>query len=236
MKKQILYYAIISLITISLSSCWYERGSGVYVTETRNVGNFHKITVEHGIDVVVKQGEQNVEVTVDDNLIPYLKTEVSNNVLKIYWDKTGAVADADPKVYVSAPVITSLKAYHASDLKVEGTIRNAEEITLLTASAASIEGAFDAPNINIDASNGSEIEAAGRSRNISVKASSGSEVEAEDLLAERAHVSASSGASIKVFSSVEIEGKASSGGMVKYTGKPENINVHTSSGGVIKQY
>ena len=59
-------------------------GSGNIVNENREVSNFKAIDVGGFFQVeIVAQKDFSVEVQADDNLLPLIKTEVSDGVLKI---------------------------------------------------------------------------------------------------------------------------------------------------------
>ncbi len=65
-------------------------------------------------------------------------------------------------------------------------------------------------------------------------ASSGASVKAADLLSENADVSASSGGSVRLYSSVNLKAQASSGGSIRYSGTP-STQIEKSSGGSVSK-
>ncbi len=66
-------------------------------------------------------------------------------------------------------------------------------------------------------------------------ASSGSHIHASDVKALKVKADVSSGASIHVNAEEELIAEASSGGSVKYTGSPTNVDVDKSSGGSVRK-
>src|SRR5512140_3219381 len=65
-----------------------ERGSGNVISETRNVSDFHAIDISYPAQVFIKQGaKESLKVEAEDNLLPKLKTRVSNGVLEIFYDR-----------------------------------------------------------------------------------------------------------------------------------------------------
>lgn len=86
MKK--LFFISVALLTIIFfNSCSNDEefyGSGVFVTETRDVSNFSKIYNEGIANVTIIQGEtQSLEIVADDNIIHRVITTVNNNELLI---------------------------------------------------------------------------------------------------------------------------------------------------------
>ena len=83
------------------------RGNGDLVTETRNEKDFDGLDVSVPGKVVVRLGDEfKVEVQVEENLLPYLKTEVESDILHIYFSRN--VRDVDNLVVmVTMPKLAS---------------------------------------------------------------------------------------------------------------------------------
>src|SRR5262252_10451573 len=59
-------------------------GSGKIVTEPRTVSDFSAVSLSGSGHVIVEQtGTESLTVTADDNLLPYIKTEVHGNTLEL---------------------------------------------------------------------------------------------------------------------------------------------------------
>lgn len=85
------------------------RGSGVLGTEERDVPAFSAIHVESSADVILKYGaERRVVASADDNVLPYLRTEVEGDALVVDFrgDGGGGLSILDtqhpPQVEVTA--------------------------------------------------------------------------------------------------------------------------------------
>ena len=91
-----------------------------------------------------------------------------------------------------------------------------------------------AATFTVEASSGGSVELSGACKSIDVSASSGATVEADDLRCGSAQAGASSGGDVDVYSTGLAEGKASSGGSVKFTGSPSQQNSKESSGGSVR--
>ena len=88
-----LFLGIASVIL--LASCTDDdkiNGSGNMVTETREVSEFTKVSSEGVFEVnITEEDTQSVEVTADNNIMPYVNTNVSSNQLGLYL-KDGIIA------------------------------------------------------------------------------------------------------------------------------------------------
>lgn len=58
------------------------KGSGIAKTETRSLGSFNALDVEYAGAIAVRsQEQQSLEISGDDNIIPFITTEVKNGTL-----------------------------------------------------------------------------------------------------------------------------------------------------------
>lgn len=231
MKKILL----VGLITGLMVSCRFRSGSGDIVTSNRDPGNFSGVSAGGGFEVEIKQGSpSSVMVEADDNLVEDVETMVEGGKLKIRMRDHINVRNAHLKVFITAPSITSLQSSASADINVVGNLEAGETIRVNASSGSSISATLDAPRVEADASSGAEIDLGGRTRNFDAQSSSGASVNARDLLSESTKASTSSGASVEVHASVQLEARASSGGTVKYRG-PASVVKKESSGGNIEK-
>ena len=84
-------------------------GNNNVVKKERDAGIFHRIKVSSGIDVYLKQGNnETITVEADENLHEYIITEVKGGVLNVYTEAN--IRDAERKrVYVTMKDINSVK-------------------------------------------------------------------------------------------------------------------------------
>src|SRR6266487_7204566 len=89
-------YLLLALIFL-FAGCHFQihdeiTGSGVRLKQQREVASFTSIATEGAFDIdVVCQKPQSVSVEADDNLLPLITTEVSNNVLHIRSNRSYSV-------------------------------------------------------------------------------------------------------------------------------------------------
>ncbi len=222
----------IASMVLLFSACSFKRGSGNIVSETRNVSSFESIKVSEGIEAFVSNGPLSVRVEADDNLIEYLRTKVSNGVLKVDLDIT-SVDDAHLKVNITAPNIRKIAASSGAEVEMLNVLKHKDRIELDASSAADIQGVVDAPEVALEASSGAELDIEGRTRMVKVRSSSGSNIDASGLLSETAEVRSSSGATAKVYASVQLKAQASSGSTINHRGGAQT-EIKQSSGGVVR--
>ena len=83
--KSTIFFFVFSL-SMGTACSQKVKGNGKTIEKTRNVGSFDGVAVSGSFDVFLVAGsEGKLEVSVEENLEPYLVTEVKNGTLKIKW-------------------------------------------------------------------------------------------------------------------------------------------------------
>ena len=89
MKNLILNSTVLLFILTLSFGCTYAqkvKGNGKSINKIRNVGTFDAVAVAGSFDVYLVAGDEGkLDITVEENLEPYLITEVKNGTLKIKW-------------------------------------------------------------------------------------------------------------------------------------------------------
>src|SRR5674476_443525 len=186
--------AVIVLVTTSCMHGQFWRtieGHGKVVSRERKTDSFTGIKVSSGIDVYLKQGNnETVTVEADENLHEYILTEVRGGVLNVYSEYN--IRDAERKrVYVTIKEVNSIKTTSAGDVFGESPI-NSDRLELSASSAGDIKLEVHAKNTNIDISSSGDITISGETDMLRADLSSAGDLNAFDLKAREADVSASS--------------------------------------------
>ncbi len=206
-------------LIILLSSCHFTSGSGNIVSEKRSVSNFTGLNVSNAFEVEVKIGAvTEVRVEADDNIMRYVRTEVSGNTLTIKVEDLHNINNVHLKAYVTMPVLSSIDASSAADVKVLDAIKGTGKLSFNASSAADIEADVEAPEVEAEASSSGTVKITGKTKTYKAQASSGANIKTADLLSETTNVNVSSGADADVYASVSLTAEASSGGNVNYRG------------------
>lgn len=131
-------------------------GSGKVQKQKREVGAFNSISTEGAFDLeIVCQKPQAVEVEGDDNILPLITTEVSNNVLHIR-SLRGYSASQPINLKISLPNLEGVSASGAGNIEVSG-IKN-EKFVIDANGAPTIRAVGETGSLNIDANGAGEID------------------------------------------------------------------------------
>jgi hypothetical protein len=203
-------------------------------TENRSIGAFRGVKAAEAIDVYLKKGDKEaLKIETTGTSPSNVITEISGSYLKIHM-KEGNFRNRTVKVYVTYVDVDKLSASSAANIYAEGPIKT-DDMEISASSAGSIEVTVDVNAIEVSASSAGEIELKGSAKSLVADGSSAGEIDAYDIEAERVNAEASSGASVKVAVTKELDAHASSGGNVRYRGNPAKSMTDSSSGGSVKK-
>jgi Putative auto-transporter adhesin, head GIN domain len=224
-----------SLFTIMvLGSCNQRIGSGNIVTEKRQTGNFSGISVGGAFEVEVKTGPETiVEVESDDNVIHFIETKVSGDILKIRTKDGTNFNNAHFKVFVTAPEINSMNVSGAANMKATGQLTSAQKISVDVSGAGNIKAIVDAPEVYAELSGAGNIDLSGRTRNYTAKVSGSGDLKSGNLQSENTDVRVSGAGTARVHASVTLNADVSGAGNIYYKGGA-TVQQKKSGAGIIK--
>ena len=212
--------------------------------EQRTVKDFHAIRISHGIELLLKQGnEEAMAISAETKeQREAVKTEVVNGELRIYvkqdlekWWKQLRSQGKKIKAYVSFKNLDHLDASSGSRTTIDGKL-TADNLSVDISSGAHVKGEIKANELEIDGSSGAVTDIRGSAQDLEIKASSGAHLYTYDLKAEKVKANASSGGRIELSVDKEIIANASSGGNISYKGESAAVREYnTSSGGKIRR-
>lgn len=203
--------------------------------EKRTAKNFHAISVSHGIDLFLTQGnEEAVAVSAANKEdLAYLKVEVDNGILKIYYDRNQGTgwknwSNRKLKAYVSAKTLDRLTASGGSDVLIEKTW-SGNKLELSISGGSDFTGKINASELNVKASGGSDAHISGSAGKVKLEASGGSDVDGYELVSDYCTVTSTGGSDVRITAHKEIQASASGGSDVHYKGNA--VSTSSKSGG-----
>ncbi len=191
------------------------KGSGVAGTEVRSESGFSGVDVGGVFQVEITAGKDfSVEIQADDNLLPFIKTEVDGGGI-LHIETTERINSQTPlRVQISAPDIESIDASGASKVSLVG-VKNS--------------------SLDIDTSGASKLKIEGETAEIKIEVSGASSIDAEALKARAASIDASGASSVSVFVTEHLVSDASGASRVSYSGNPTSVEKKTSGASSIHQ-
>ncbi len=234
--KKFINLTLSLFILIGLTSCMFNGvdGDGHVVSKQRKISNdFVRINASRGLDVYITQSKNiSLEVEADENLHELIETEVRNGTLYITATKNIRFASAK-KIHLSADHINEINVNSGAEVYSENTFVS-KKLVLSVNSGAHANLDLKVGELICKSSSGAEIDLSGKAESFNASSSSGSDINAYELTARNCKADASSGSGIQLMVTESFDGRASSGGDIKYKGHPQRAEKSNSSGGSIR--
>jgi hypothetical protein len=189
-------------------------GSGNLKTETRPVGKFSAIEASSAVKVVIEgTGTESLSVTVDDNVLPLLTSEVRGDTLFLAPAKGKSFQGKIPVYRITVGDLRQI------DVKGSSTVDASK---------------LDSSALGVSASGSSALHLAGRTDDFTLSISGSSSVDAAQLKAKQAKVVLNGSAEATVNASDALDAQISGSGSLRYIGSPK-LTSRVSGSGEIKQ-
>ncbi len=190
------------------------KGSGIVKTEKRSLASFNSLDVNLVGSIQVRsQGQQNVEISGDDNIIPLITTEVKNNTLYIRPSK-GYNPQQKLQIIISTPDIKSF----VFDGVGEANLSNVKN-----------------DRVEIVVSGVGSLSASGETKEADITLSGVGSVDAKNLHSVSAKVTSSGVGKVEIYATEQLDAKTSGVGEINYYGSPKIVNRQTEGIGKINK-
>ena len=221
------------------------RGSGDVVTVSREVKDFDQISILGMGEISIVQGdEESLTVTIEDNLLVYLWTEVKAGTLTLGWDPDKANhKDIKPSrpieyeivvkdlsrlsIYGSANIDAgnfsssrlTLEIFGTGDISMERVVSDRISIRLLGVGNIEVNSLF-AETLKVDIPGHGDVKLAGEVEEQEVNIPGSGDYQAKDLRSEIAYVSIYGSGDAELWVTEYLEGESFGSGHLMYYGNP----------------
>jgi hypothetical protein len=223
------------IVISSLSACMFNcvHGSGKQASETRKVGNFNKLTISGGFKIVLKQdSSMTLNITADDNLLKYIKTDITGSRLRIYTKKN--ICDAgEMTINIGVRNLEEVKASGAVEVESDGKVKTGD-LRFKLSGATKINMDLTATNVSASGSGATEVTLKGQASSLDVDLSGSGKVHALDFAVDNCVISSSGVGESEVNVSKTLAIHSSGASDVKYKGNPSITNDKSGASNVEK--
>lgn len=237
MQTRIAVLAIL-LLSLLLAGCAFDivTGSGIVVTETREVRNFDAIDLSGSGQVVVTQGEtETLTVEAEDNIIPLVRSEVRSGTLYLGLQPGSRIVNMTRplRFHVTLKDLRALQVSGSGNLQSASIDTDQLNVGVSGSGTVRIDG-LTAGAVSIDISGSGGVELAGEVNRQTVEISGSGSYTAGDLKGEGATVRISGSGSATLWVTNSLSSNVSGSGSVRYYGTPERIDQRVSGSGRIR--
>lgn len=207
------------VLTVSLSSCFINIsgldniiGNGNTTTEKRTITAFSGISNTLGADIEITcKQTPGLEITTDDNLLQYIRTEVRSGVLTISTDRI-SISPRRLTIKASTDMLTNAQITGSGDMVVTG---------------------IDTQNFTGQISGSGNMRLSGQAPNGNYTVSGSGNIDARNCAAQQVVANISGSGNITVAVSQVLDGSISGSGSIIYFGNPGTIRRNITGSGNI---
>ncbi|MFD0992856.1 head GIN domain-containing protein [Tenacibaculum geojense] len=239
--KKLLVLSTVLLTCFTACSQWWGgekiKGNGNVINEKRPIDSFENVTVGGSFDVYLvdgKEGQVNLEG--EENILPYIITEVDGKTLKIKF-KNNTNIKTTRRLIVTVP----FEQISAVSLGGSGNVVVKKEIKTSNASfsiggSGDIEAMVTASNIKGNIGGSGSIKLSGSTDDFKCSIAGSGSIHAYELTADNLKANIAGSGSIQTSVKTKIKANVVGSGSVYYKGNPKYVDSNAiGSGDVIKR-
>jgi hypothetical protein len=228
--------AVLLMVGALLAGCTVAAtvGSGRVTTETRAVSGFDAVEFSFMGEVAITQGEEEgLTITGDDNILPLIKTEVQNGVLRIYTQGVNVAQPITPLRYdLKVKDLRRVVLSGAGNIAAPALTTDRLEATVSGAGGIEIND-LTADTLRVNLSGLGNANFAGEVANQEVTLSGAGSYFGEDLRSGVAKITISGMGDAAVWATEMLNATISGAGNISYKGSP-NVRQQVSGVGKIE--
>ena len=235
MKQSILVLALLCFTIASAQKITKVSPSGVSKSITKTTPEYDKIKIETSFSVKLVAGnEGNIKIKGDENLIQYITTEVTNNVLIVGFEKGVFIKNNSSTLEITIPFkkINGITFTGSGSLSTSDVI-NSDTLDVEISGSGSVVFETSAKNVTIKKSGSGSLTAKGKATNLKIDGTGSGNINAGQLVSEKAIADKSGSGNLKINCTKNLTIKNSGSGSVSYTGKPKKVDESSTGSGKI---
>ncbi len=254
MKTNHLFLAFVLFAALLLGGCApVVQGSGNVVSEERPVSGFDQVALLGVGDVIITQGEaESLLIEAEDNLLPYITSEVRNGKLEIGYKPEMAFSFRPTrpiKFHVAMKTVTAVELSGSGNISAENLVADELKLTLsgsgnihidrLDAGAlrSSLSGSGDlevasisAKTVDTTLSGSGKCALSGQAADQSMRISGSGNYRAADLESRRASLTITGSGDVEAWVTEKLDVSVTGSGDIRYYGAPD-ISEHITGSG-----
>jgi hypothetical protein len=219
---------------------------GASTTETRSLPDFQAISLSGSMDLVVRQGAQQVQVTAGDKQLPLLETVVENGAngvtLVVRWKREkgemgwrwGWNSNNKVLVTVSVPTLSSVAASGSGDMLIDSFNTPALKISLSGSGDAKLK-ALTTADLGVRVAGSGDVSGNGSAAKISINIAGSGDVRLAEMRADDVKVSIAGSGDAAVNAQKSLNVSIAGSGDVSYSGEASVKSSVAGSGSVSKR-
>ena len=243
MKNSIKLFVSCSLLLTTMTYAQWTsnqkiKGNGKFITENRSTAFYDEIAITGFFDVELVAGKEgNITVKGEENLVPLIKIEVVNQVLKISTEKNKYFTSSKGKqivIVVPFEGINQVSLTGSGDVITKNSIKSKTFAVKLIGSG-DMNLAIESNDIEINLSGSGDIQLSGTTVNLDTNLNGSGDIDTSNLKATNAKATVSGSGDTTIYCSDTLYARVSGSGDIDYKGNPPKKDVKVSGSGTISK-
>ncbi len=226
----------IAVLTLLASACGIVPifGSRHLITETRQVSDFERVEISGGGSLeIIQDGTESLTIVTDDNIMPYVTSEVSAGLLRVGMD-FGVRTFLPSKMHVSLHVkdlsaISTSGSWNVTSSSIQGNALSIE----ISGTGDVVIDELTVNELDAAVSGSGSIDLTGEAKTEIINISGSGKITTGDFRAQDVTVSISGTGNGTVWATHTLTVEVSGSGKVNYYGSPQVSFNQSGSGKVI---
>lgn len=207
-------------------------GSGTVISESRTLPLFDQVEYAGSGEIRISQGElTEVTVTCDDNLLPFITTEVDGNVLRIKTTQ-GISPSNELSFAIVCPELHRLQLGGSGPAIVEPQECKSLDVGLTGSGSARLEH-VKADSLTVNATGSGSIAGAGQVGTINASVTGSGSISIQEMQAQTVQANVMGSGGMQVYASESFQGSSTGSGSIVVYGNPTSKQANTLGSGTI---
>ena len=243
MKNSIKLFISCSLLLTTISyGQWSSnqkiKGNGKVISEKRTTASYDGIAITGFFDVELVSGKEgNITIKGEENLLPYIKVEVVDKVLKISTEKNKYISTSKGSEIV---IVVPFESIDQVSLTGSGDVVTKNSIKSKSFSAKLIGSGdmnldVESNDFDVNLSGSGDMVLTGKTENFNSNLNGSGDIDAGDLKAKNAKITVSGSGDNSVFCSESLHARVSGSGDIEYKGDPKKKDTKVNGSGNISK-
>lgn len=205
-------------------------------TEIRNTNDYDQISCSGSFDyILVKGKEGKIKIEGEENLLPYIITQVKGNSLVVKVEDNISLSTSGSKtIKITIPFesISSVALAGSGDLWTEDNI-NSDKLQVSLAGSGDVTIKTKSNAVQASLAGSGDLSLKGSTNKLKASIAGSGDIHAFELTSEYTDVAISGSGDAKVVSNKELKARIAGSGDIKYKGNPLKEDTKVSGSGSI---
>ena len=231
MFKKISLTLIVLTVSLSVNAQdWWGnskkiKGNGNVVTVNRTTSDYDGIGIGGSFDVILVKGEEGkIKIEGEENIIPYIETEVKGNTLQVKYKKNTNIRTTKRlTVTITYRDIDKVSLGGSGNITNEGVIKS-NDLKVSLGGSGNITLNIDADDVRSNIGGSGNIRLSGKSNELTCSIAGSGSIKAYDLSTDTLNATIAGSGSIRTTVKTKIKAKVVGSGSVYYKGNPKYVD------------